>query len=222
MKEKTYKIVIGCCIVLLLCIFYDICLKPLHQDNNIVVNTIEPTSVTSLTEPPVTSEVVEVVEVTEPITEPTTEPTEPLETEEVTEPTEPEFVSFYSYTEEELDLLARLVYSESGGESYDTKLRVASVVMNRVVDPNFPNTIREVIYQKNQFSVTFLKVNGVVMIDRPADAESYQAAKEILDYGSILPSTVQVFYATYCDDSWVTSRVTYEICGNTVFAHIYS
>lgn len=144
-----------------------------------------------------------------------TEPPEVPEAEEI------EFVSYYPYTEEELDLLARLVFSESGGESYDTKLRVASVVMNRVVDPYFPNTIREVIYQENQFAVTTHKINGVVMIDRPADEESYKAAKEILDFGSILPSEVQVFYAKYCDEAWVTSRVTYEICDNTVFAYIY-
>lgn len=159
-----------------------------------------------------------------------TAPTEPLEVPETLEivPTKPpeeseptEFVSYYEYTEEELDLLARLIFSESGGESYDTKLKVASVVMNRVTDPYFPDTIRGVIYQKNQFSVTTYRINGVIMIDRPADEESYRAAKEVLDYGSVLPSTVQVFYAIYCTESWVTSRATYEVCDNTVFAHIY-
>lgn len=145
-------------------------------------------------------------------------PTEPSEVPEVTET---EFVSYYSYTEEELDLLARLVSSEGGGESYDTKLKIASVVMNRVTDPYFPDTIREVIYQKNQFAVTTYRINGVIMIDRPADEESFRAAKEVLDYGTVLPSTVQVFYAIYCKESWVTSRVTYEVCDNTVFAHIY-
>lgn len=170
-----------------------------------------------------------VITVETPVTEPpevpdTTETAPVIDTEPTeipTEVTEPEFVSYYEYTEEELDLLARLVYSEGGGESYETQLRIASVVMNRVEDPKFPNTIREVIYQKNQFSVTTIKINGVIMIDRPASEESYRAAKEILDYGSILPSTVQVFYAVYCKEPWVTSREIYEICDNTVFAHIY-
>lgn len=135
---------------------------------------------------------------------------------------EEEFVSYYPYTKDELDLLARLVYSESGGESFETKLRVASVVMNRVMHSSFPNTIEEVIYQKKQFAVTTRKLNGVVMIDRPADSESYMAAKCILDYGSILPSDVLVFYAVYCDEPWVTSREVYEVCDNTVFAHLHS
>lgn len=134
-----------------------------------------------------------------------------------------EFVSYYTYTEEELDLLSRLIYSEGGTESYDTKLKIGSVVMNRVSDPLFPDTIREVIYQKNQFSVTTTKINGVIMIDRPADEESKKAAKEILDYGSILPLDVQVFYAYgKCDGNWVTTREVYEVCDNTVFAYIYS
>lgn len=144
-----------------------------------------------------------------------------VEPPEASEVKETEFVSYYPYTEEELDLLARLVYSEGGGESYDTKLKIASVVMNRVEDPYFPDTIYEVIYQKRQFSVTTIKIDGVIMIDRPADEESYRAAKEVLDYGSVLPSTVQVFYAVYCTEPWVNSRATYEVCDNTVFAHIY-
>lgn len=183
-------------------------IAPAIEVDDSVDYSVPPTMETVVTEP------TEVPEVTE-TTEPTTQPTEP------TEPTEPEFVSFYSYTEEELDLLARLVYSESGSESYETQLKVASVVMNRVKDPCFPNTIRGVIYQSGQFSVTTIKINGVIMIDRPASEESYKAAKEILDYGSVLPSTVQVFYSKYCTESWVTSRATYEIVDNTVFAHIY-
>lgn len=136
-----------------------------------------------------------------------------------------EFQSYYTYTEEELDLLSRLIYSEGGTESYETKLKIGSVVMNRVSDldsPDFPDTIREVIYQENQFAVTTTKIDGVIMIDRPADEESKRAAKEILDYGSILPPDVQVFYADgKCDGNWVTTRKVYEVCDNTVFAYIY-
>ena len=121
---------------------------------------------------------------------------EPIEPTPVspTEETVAEITSVYSYTEEELDLLARLIYSEGGIESYDTQLKIGSVVMNRVDDSYFPNTIREVIYQKNQFSVTFTKLDGVIMIDRPADDEAKKAALEILTYGSVLPPKVQVFY----------------------------
>jgi N-acetylmuramoyl-L-alanine amidase len=55
-------------------------------------------------------------------------------------------------TAEDIDLMAKLVYAESIGEPYAGKIAVASVVLNRTMDPHFPNTIREVILQKNAFS----------------------------------------------------------------------
>ena len=133
----------------------------------------------------------------------------------------PEHKPVYNYTEEELDLLARLIYSEGGIESYDTQLKIGSVVMNRVDDPYFPDTIREVIYQKNQFSVTFTKLDGVIMIDRPADDEAKKAAYEILNYGSVLPKDVQVFYEKSITTGWVASREPYGTFDRTTFAYIY-
>ena len=52
----------------------------------------------------------------------------------------------------DLDLLARLITAEARGEPYEGQVAVGAVVMNRVKSPQFPNTIREVIYQKGQFS----------------------------------------------------------------------
>ena len=146
------------------------------------------------------------------------ETTQSLQIEEIAVP---EHKPVYNYTEEELDLLARLIYSEGGIESYDTQLKIGSVVMNRVDDPYFPNTIREVIYQKNQFSVTFTKLDGVIMIDRPADEEAKKAAYEILNYGSVLPPKVQVFYEKSITTGWVASRETYGTFDRTTFAYIY-
>lgn len=56
-----------------------------------------------------------------------------------------------SYKESDLRLLASIIYCEAGGESYAGKLAVGIVVMNRKSSNQFPNTIKGVIYQKNQF-----------------------------------------------------------------------
>lgn len=56
------------------------------------------------------------------------------------------------YTKSELRLMASIINCEAGGESYQGKLAVGIVVMNRVKAKNFPNTVRKVIYQKFQFS----------------------------------------------------------------------
>lgn len=147
---------------------------------------------------------------------PTSEPLEP-EQEEVVLPVVP-------YTDEDIDLLARLIYSEGGTESYETKMRIGSVVLNRMADEAFPDNLYDVIYQKNQFSVTFLRDNnGTILIDRPANEESKEVALELLTYGSILPPKVQVFYnANYVESGWVTTREIYEVCDRTTFSYIYA
>ena len=51
-------------------------------------------------------------------------------------------------------LLAKLIYAEAGSDwlSDDFRLCVGEVVLNRVASPEFPDTIYDVIYQKNQYS----------------------------------------------------------------------
>lgn len=58
-----------------------------------------------------------------------------------------------SYTDEELKLLACLIHAEAGGQSYEGKLAVANIVLNRVKSGKFSNTIKSVIYSPGQFSV---------------------------------------------------------------------
>ncbi|WP_244834416.1 cell wall hydrolase [Clostridium sp. BJN0001] len=55
-------------------------------------------------------------------------------------------------TKDDINLMAKLVAAESIGEPYTGKVAVASVVLNRVITPGFPNTIKNVIFQKNAFS----------------------------------------------------------------------
>lgn len=48
----------------------------------------------------------------------------------------------------DLYLLAKCVYAEARGEPYTGQVAVAAVILNRVENPSFPNTISGVIYQK--------------------------------------------------------------------------
>lgn len=54
-------------------------------------------------------------------------------------------------TESEITLLARIIEVEARGEPYRGKVAVGAVVVNRVKDSRFPNTVRDVIYEPNQF-----------------------------------------------------------------------
>ncbi|MDR3593775.1 cell wall hydrolase [Clostridium sp.] len=78
-------------------------------------------------------------------------------------------------TGEDIELMAKLVSAESGGEPYTGKVAVASVVLNRTIDPHFPNTIKGVIFQKNAFScVKNGKINAV------ADQDCYNAVYDAI------------------------------------------
>lgn len=56
------------------------------------------------------------------------------------------------YKKSELRLMASIINCEAGGEGMQGKLAVGVVIMNRVKSKSFPNTIKKVVYQKNQFS----------------------------------------------------------------------
>lgn len=56
------------------------------------------------------------------------------------------------FTYEESQLLMHLAEAEAGNQGEDGMWLVMSVVMNRVNDPEWPDNITDVIYQKNQFS----------------------------------------------------------------------
>ncbi len=92
-----------------------------------------------------------------------------------------------AYSEEDLDLLARLIYAEAGCTWIPDWVQqmVGSVVLNRVNSPVYPNTIREVIYQPGQYGPAY---SG--SIDRPADARTIANAKYLLEHGSLCPANV--------------------------------
>lgn len=53
----------------------------------------------------------------------------------------------------EMELIAQLVMAEAGNQDLTGKRYVVDVVLNRVDSEDFPNTVEEVIFQENQFTV---------------------------------------------------------------------
>lgn len=91
-------------------------------------------------------------------------------------------ISQVTITEEDIVMLANLIYCEARGESYEGKLAVASVVINRILSSKYPDTMAGVIYQKSQFApVTSTKNSFVEALayDKAANSDGcYQAARE--------------------------------------------
>lgn len=113
----------------------------------------------------------------------------------------------------DVNILARLVRAEAQSESYQGKLAVASVVMNRVASTQFPNTVEGVIYQSGQFSPV---TNGE--INKPADSESIQAAKAAINGTRNISSDTLFFYNPRIASSrWLDSKPTTAVIGNHIF-----
>lgn len=63
-------------------------------------------------------------------------------------------------SEQDIECLMRIVEAEAGCEDRIGKLLVANVVINRVRDEAFPNTVTEVVYQRNSNSTQFSPVSN--------------------------------------------------------------
>ncbi|WP_080846895.1 cell wall hydrolase [Cytobacillus gottheilii] len=111
-------------------------------------------------------------------------------------------------SKKEIDLLARLVHAEAKGEPYKGKVAVAQVVLNRVEDERFPDSIKQVIYEKRQFQPVD---NG--SIDKPADKEAKKAVNEAIALeGQGNNEAVYFFNPDLTDSNWLRSQtVTGEI-----------
>lgn len=83
-------------------------------------------------------------------------------------------------TEEDLYLLANIIYCEAGCEPYIGKVAVGNVVMNRVKSNRQPNTIQGVVYAKGQFSPVRNGSLERALRRNSADESCYQAALEAL------------------------------------------
>ena len=90
------------------------------------------------------------------------------------------------YTDEDLYILSHIISAEAGNCSEDMMLSVGSVVLNRVQDDRFPDTIEEVVFQQGQYSPTW---NGAYYAE-PTEA-ACEVAKTLLEEGpTIDPSVV--------------------------------
>lgn len=123
--------------------------------------------------------------------------------------------------QKQVELLARLIYSEANGEPYKGKLAVGNVVLNRMERKK--TSLYNVIFQKGQFDgIRTSRFKYKYKVD-----ESYQiclkAATELLNGLRILPNTVEFFHnpETSTDTGWTRklSRYKHKLIGRHLFCH---
>ena len=86
------------------------------------------------------------------LAQPTETPWPTAEPQPTPEPTYTSMIHSYDWDGEDERMLAKIAMAEAEGESVEGKALVILVVLNRVWSDQFPDSIKEVIFQKNQFS----------------------------------------------------------------------
>lgn len=112
-----------------------------------------------------------------------------------------------------LDLLARLVNAEARGEPYEGQVAVAAVILNRIRDSRFPNTLEGVVYQPLAFESVS---NG--QIYAPVTASARRAARDALNGWDPTHGAVFFWNPAKPVSKWVWSRPIVKRIGNHVFA----
>ena len=117
----------------------------------------------------------------------------------------------------QLECLSRNIYWEAAGESFEGKVAVAQVTLNRVSDGRFGNGVCEVVYQKNiiyekvicQFSWVCEKASQIKPVQPKLYSESEEVAKKVLLENFRLPSLTNAIYyhADYVNPRWGKPKI---------------
>ena len=116
-------------------------------------------------------------------------------------------------SDDQINLLSKLVAAEARGESYEGQVAVAAVVLNRVQDSRFPDSIEGVIYQKNAFSVV---KNGYISTERTE--ESDKAVKDALYGNDPTNNAIYFWNPDISTCNWINTLNPHLRIGNHVFA----
>ncbi|MCT8976452.1 cell wall hydrolase [Clostridium sp. CX1] len=134
---------------------------------------------------------------------------------------EDEVVQVFSYldkkiyiTQNDIHLMAKVVYAESNCEPFEGKVAVASVILNRLKYPEFPKTVEDVVKQKGAFSCVR---NGKIEVT--PDESSYKAVFQALKGEDPTERAVFFYNPKIATSKWMKNinKKNVKTIGNHVF-----
>lgn len=127
-----------------------------------------------------------------------------------------------SISEDDLYWLNQITEAEAGGESYKGKVAVAATVLNRVKSPDWPDSIKETIFQVTTFNgVSYHQFSPVLdnRIYEVTPTEDTKKAVQAALNGEDSSEGAVVFYnPDKTENQWVRSREVTVTIGNHIFA----
>ena len=118
-----------------------------------------------------------------------------------------------NYNSNDRYLLAKVIYAEARGESYTGQVAIGAVVLNRVRDSRFPNTVAGVVYQPWAFTA----VNDG-QINLEPNQTAYQAADDALNGWDPTYGSVYYYNPKTATSSWIRTTKYVTQIGNHIFA----
>ena len=111
-------------------------------------------------------------------------------------------------------LLAAIIYCEAGNQPHDGKVGVGAVILNRVKDSRFPNSISGVIYQPGAFTaVSDGQINAAIS----EDSTVYKAAQDAMNGWDPTGGCVYYFNPSTATNKWIWSRPLIKTIGKHRF-----
>lgn len=111
-----------------------------------------------------------------------------------------------------LTLMSRAINGEARGEPYIGQVAVGGVIMNRVRDPRFPNTIAGVIYQPGAFTAISDGQIHAAMEESPT-----RAARDAINGWDPSGGAIYYYNPAKTTNKWIWSRPVIKTIGTHVF-----
>ena len=114
----------------------------------------------------------------------------------------------------DIQLMARAINGEARGEPYEGQVAVGAVILNRVKDSRFPNSISGVIYQPGAFTaVSDGQINAAIS----EDSTVYKAAQDAMNGWDPTGGCVYYFNPSTATNKWIWSRPLIKTIGKHRF-----
>ncbi|RRJ67649.1 spore cortex-lytic enzyme [Paenibacillus oralis] len=118
----------------------------------------------------------------------------------------------YSLNQSEMDIMAKVIYSEARGEPYVGQVAVGAVVMNRIQSAKFPDNIRDVVFQRGAFTAVD---DGQFWLT--PDKTSYLAAQDAVRGWDPTYNSLFYFNPKTATSAWIWTRPQNVTIGNHIF-----
>jgi len=118
----------------------------------------------------------------------------------------------HGFSQNDITLMANAVYGESRGEPYEGQVAVASVILNRVRDPIFPNSVSGVIFEPRAFTAV---ADGQIWLTPNESAR--RAVIDAINGWDPSENAIYYFNPDTATSGWIWSRPQIKRIGKHIF-----